>query len=83
MPNPVQPQDRQSWWDKNLQMNQDVDLAIGMFVRDADGLNGQVIGISRGLDIEDHGMITIRTHTGYEEHYSHWGWQKWLRITEN
>ena len=83
MASPVQPKDRSAWWDKNLRLNQDITLAVGMLVRDAYGLSGQVIEVIPGFDLEDHGTITVRTETGYEEHYSHWGWKRCLRILEN
>lgn len=79
----VHREQRAAWREKNLRLNQGVELALGMKVKNSDGFYGEVVEIIPGFDMEDHGFITLRTDDGTEEHHVYWNWQRELRILES
>ncbi len=77
--------DRQTWMDKTERLNASATLEVGMRVRDPYGAEGTVVKIedwaeSGPLSIENHGTVTVlMDKDGEDEHYSLFGWERWLR----
>lgn len=76
--------DRKKWIAKNLILNENTELKLGMSVKDVYGKKGTVIEIDNwegALTSENHGSITILFKDDNKvEHYSFYGWQSLFRL---
>lgn len=85
----MQTQDRKAWMEKNLRLNADMEIKVGMEVKDAWGQKGVVVKIVPPEDANSHGTIFVwqseRLEYGADncEHYSTDTWKSLLRITVN
>jgi len=78
---------REQWIAKTLKLNTKVVLKVGDAVIDVYKNPGIVVKIEPGIDVEDHGFIYVwqSARTEYSadncEHYVHFGWKSFLRVT--
>jgi len=81
--------DRRAWTEKTARLNANHTVAVGDQVIDVYKNPGIVVKIEPGIDVEDHGFIYVwqsaRTEYGADncEHYVHFGWKSFLRITND
>lgn len=82
--------DQNAWLDKNERLNADLDLVLGMKVKDLSGQEGIVveIHIPDNLSISEHGTVTVwqSNRNGYGldncEHYTYINWKRMLRVED-
>ena len=81
--------DKAAWRAKNLRLNKDVEVILGMRLVDDEGNHGVVVKIiphNPENPIEEHGTVYVwqEDRMGYGgdncEHYCHNNWHEFLRI---
>lgn len=87
----MKPNDKKAWMEKNKKLNENIELQIGMEVKDVKGLKGIIVKIKKWdgeLTDENHGTVYVwqSEQTGYGgdncEHYSLTNWKEFLRLTD-